>query len=79
MWTVDVICRGSTATGPMYFAFCRLYPSPPQDTHASAWLLHAISLHLTDTVSRVLPCLPPIRLERFRGSQKEDERGPLGI
>ncbi len=30
VWDVGVICRGSTAMGPMYFAFCRLYPSPPQ-------------------------------------------------
>ncbi len=52
-----------------------LTPSPPSHL-GSLWLLPVISLLLTNTV-------PPVRasrciwLERFRGTQKEDECGPL--
>ncbi len=60
-----------------YFVFCRLYSSsPPPGHHGSAWLLPVISLLITNTVSRVRACLS-VRLERFLGTQKEDDRGPL--
>ncbi len=62
-------------TGPMYFVFCRLYPCPPSH-RGSVWPLLIISLLLTNTVSAVRACLS-IWLERFRGTQKEDQRGPL--
>ncbi len=48
---------------------------PPQPPSRSVWLLPVISLLLTNIVSRGA-CLS-IWLERFRGSQKDDERGPL--
>ncbi len=51
---------------------CRLYPFSPQP-------LSVISLLFTNTVvSPVRACLS-IWLERFRGSQKEDERRPHNI
>jgi hypothetical protein len=63
-----------TSTGPMYLVFCRLYPSSPSQ-HGSVWLLPVISQLLSNIVSRCgLACL-----ERFRGSQKKDERGPLSV
>ncbi len=65
------------ATGPMYF-FLSSLPLPPPSHHGSVWLLPVISLVLTYTESAVRTCLS-IWLERFRGSQKEDERGPLSI
>jgi hypothetical protein len=46
--------------------------------HGSVCLLPVISLFLTNIVSTVRACLS-LRLERFLGSQKEDERGPLRI
>ncbi len=64
-------------TGPIYFVFCRLYPVSPSH-HGSVWVLLFIFLLLSNTVS-------PMRAylitwwERFRGTQKEDERGPLII
>jgi hypothetical protein len=64
----------SQPTEPMYFVFCRLYPSSLQPTRVCAKLLSVISLNLTNTVSPVRACLSKW-LERFRGSQKEDERG----
>jgi hypothetical protein len=63
------------STVPMYFVFCRLYSSSPRPP-SSVWLLHVISLLITNTVSLVRACLS-IRLERFPGTQKEDDRGPL--
>jgi hypothetical protein len=60
--------------GSIYFAFCRLYSSSPSH-HGSVWHLPVI---LTNTVSWVRACLS-IWFKRFRGSQKEDERGPLSI
>ncbi len=68
-----IIRRGPSPTG--YFVFCRLYPFSPSH-HGSVWLLPVISLLLTNTVSRMRACLSK-RLERFRGSQKEDENRPL--
>ncbi len=70
----------SNPTGPLYFVFCRLYPFSPQ-LPGHCFVLPVISLLLTNIVS------PPVRLraclsswlERFRGTQKEDERGPLSI
>ncbi len=47
-------------TGPMFFVFCRLGPTPT---------LHVIALLLTNTVSPVQACLI-IRWEGFRGTQK---------
>jgi hypothetical protein len=65
------------ATGPMHFVFRRLYPSSPQQ-HSSVWVLLVISLLLTNTVLLVQACLI-IWWESFRGTQKEDDRGPLTI
>ncbi len=70
---MDPICQGCEA-GRMYFVSCRLYlfyPQPPR-------LIPVISLFLTTTVWAVRACLS-IWWERFRESQKEDERGPLSI
>jgi hypothetical protein len=53
---------------------CVLTPPPGPPTP----LLPVISLPLKNTVLPVRACLS-IWLERFRGSQKEDERGPLSI
>jgi hypothetical protein len=54
-------------------------PSPPSHGHhGSVWLLYVISLLLTNTVSPVRACLI-IWWERFRGTQKEDDRWPLSI
>ncbi len=66
----------SQPTEPMYFVFCRLYPSSLQPTRVCARLLSVISLNLTNTVSPVRACLSKW-LERFRGTQKEDERGSV--
>ncbi len=52
-------------------------PSPPGH-HGSVWLLPVISLLLANTVSPVRACLI-IWWERFCGTQKEDDRGPLSI
>jgi hypothetical protein len=57
----------------MYFDFCRLYPSFTQPAVGPV-----ISLLLTSTVLPVRACLS-IWLERFRVSQKWDDRGPLRI
>ncbi len=65
-------------TGPMYFVFGRLSPYSLHGHHGIVWLLLVISPLLTNAVSRVRACLS-IWLERFRGSQKEDERGPLSF
>ncbi len=66
------------ATGPMYFVFCRLYPFSHQ-TLCHVWVLPAvISLLLTNTISPVRACLI-MWWEKFRGSQKEDDCGPLSI
>jgi hypothetical protein len=62
----------------MYFAFCRLYPSPPPGHHGSVWLLPVISLLLTNAVSSMRTCLS-IRFEKFLETQKEDECEPLSI
>ncbi len=69
-----------TPTGPMYFVFCRLYPSSPCPLATTAVLGSYIvfSLFLTIFVSPAWACLS-IWLERFRESQKEDKRGPLSI
>jgi hypothetical protein len=67
------------ATGPMYsiFFFSRLYPFFTSH-RVSVWLVLVISLLLTNTLSLVESADLPIHImERFRRSQKEDERGPL--
>ncbi len=61
--------------GPKYF-FSVLFSLSPQAT--SVCVLSVISLLLTNTVSPARACLI-IWLERFRGTQKEDDRGPLSI
>ncbi len=58
--------------GPMYFVFCRLHPSPPKLPRQCLAPTPVISLLLTNTVSWVRDCVS-IWLERFRGSQKEDQ------
>ncbi len=65
------------STGPMYFIFRHLYPFSPSH-QGSVWVLPAISLLLKNTVSPVRAC-PIIWLERFRGTQKDDDRGPFSI
>jgi hypothetical protein len=61
----------SSQTGPVYFVFCRLYPSFPQSLRQCVAPLLVISPLLINTVSRVRACLF-ILMERFRVSQKED-------
>ncbi len=63
----------------MYFDFCRLYPSSHQSPRQRlAPTVPVISLLFTNAVSPVRACLS-ICLGRFRGTQKEDERGPLSM
>ncbi len=64
-----------TTTGPMYFIFLS---SLPLLHHDSVWILPVISLLLANTVSPVRACLI-IWWERFCGTLKEDDRGPLSI
>jgi hypothetical protein len=65
---------------PMYFVFCRLYPSSPQPPHGSVWLLPVISLLLAYTVSPVRACINayPYDWRGFVGPL-DNERGPLSI
>jgi hypothetical protein len=73
------LCNPSTRVmSTIYFIFCCLYPSPPPRHHGSVWVLPVISLLLANTVSPVRACLI-IWWERFRGTQKADDRGPLSI
>ncbi len=58
-------------------AFCFQSSFPPSH-HSSVWLLPVISLLLNNTVLPVRTCLS-IWWERFCGTQKEDDRGPLSI
>jgi hypothetical protein len=60
---------------PMYLLYVVFTPSPPSH-HSSVWVLPIISLLLTNTLSPMRACLS-ICWERFRGTQKEDDRGPL--
>ncbi len=62
----------------MYFVFCRLYNFSPQGITAvfGSYLSSIYTLLLTNAVSPVRACLS-ICWERFRGTQKEDDRGPL--
>ncbi len=60
------------------FCFLSSLPLLPTGHHGSVWHLPVISLLLTSSVSRVRTCLS-MRFERFRETQKEDERGPLSI
>ncbi len=62
----------------MHFVFCRLCPSPLSQ-HGSVWVLTLTSLLLkTNNVSRGRACLS-IWVTRFRGTQNEDDRGPVSI
>jgi hypothetical protein len=57
--------------------FCRLDPFSPHAATTAVFLGPAfISLLLTNTVSPVRAC-PNLSWERFRGTQEEDDRGPL--
>ncbi len=63
------------AMGPIYFVFCRLYPSSPQPPRQFVWILPVISLLLTNNVSTVRACPSLwaclfIWLERFLGEPK---------
>jgi hypothetical protein len=70
---------GRTADGANLFVFCRLNPFSPQPPRQCLGpSCPVISLLLTNTVSPVRACLI-ILWERFRGTQKEDDSGPLGI
>ncbi len=60
----------------MHFVFCHLYPFFPQPTRQC--LGPDISLLINSTVSPVRACLI-VWWERFRGTQKEDDRGPHSI
>jgi hypothetical protein len=71
LWVCNVY---QWSRGPMYFVFCRLYHFSPQPA-----TIHSSHLFLTYCVAGAgLPCLI-IRCESFRGTQKEDDRGPLSI
>jgi hypothetical protein len=63
---------------PIYFIFCRLYPFSPYSHHGSVCFLPVVSLLLANTVPPVRACLI-IWWERFRGTQKADDRGPPSI
>ncbi len=68
-------CLGPTC---QCFLFSVVFiPSSPGH-HVSVWVLPVISLLLTNNVLPVRACLI-ISWERFRRTQKEDERGPLRI
>jgi hypothetical protein len=64
--------------GANVFFLSVVFTLPPPSHHGSVWLLPVIYLFLTITVSRVRACLS-IWLERFRGSQEDDERLALSI
>jgi hypothetical protein len=67
------------ATGQMYFVFCLLYPSPqtPRQCLAPTCHLSTLNLQCIAEQARGRACLS-IWLERFRGTQSEDERVGLG-
>ncbi len=69
--------RRYAATGPMYFVFCRLYPFNPPPPPATTAVLESYLSSLY-TVSPLRYCII-IRWERFRVTQKEDDRGPFSI
>ncbi len=61
--------REMRSTGPMYFVFCRLYPfcpHPPWQFLVSTCHLSTLNYHCNAGA-------------RFRGTQKEDDRGSLSI
>ncbi len=58
--------------------FSVVFTLSPPSHHGSVWLLPAISLLLTNTVSPVRAYIS-IWCERFHGTQKEDDRGPLSF
>jgi hypothetical protein len=63
--------------GPYVFLFSVVFTSsPPPSHHGSVWVQPVISLLLTNTISPLRACLS-IGLERFRGTEKEDECGSL--
>ncbi len=62
----------------LYILFSVVISSSPPSHHGSVCVLPVISLYLTNTVSPVWACLI-IWWERFRGTQKEDDRRPLSI
>ncbi len=58
--------------------FSVVFTPPPTSHHGKFWLPHVISPVVTNTGSPVGAC-QSIWLDRFLGTQKEDERGPLSI
>jgi hypothetical protein len=66
------------SVGQKCILFSVVFTPPHTSHHVSVWFLSVISLLLTNTLSQMRSCLS-ILLDRLRGSQKEDERGPLSI
>ncbi len=58
--------------------FLSSLPHSPPSHYGSIWVLPVISLLLTNSVLPVRACLIMLQ-QRFRGTQKVDDRGPLGI
>jgi hypothetical protein len=63
---------------PMYFVFCRLYPSPSPYHRGSVWLLLVYFILLTNTVSRVRLAYP-YDWRGFVGTKKKTSVGLLVI
>jgi hypothetical protein len=63
-------------TGPMYFVFCRLYPSSPQPPRQCVYLLQVIFLS-TNTVSRGAGLPIHMIVEVSREPKKEDKHEHL--
>ncbi len=63
------------ATGPMYFVFCRLYPS--SHTHQPPRQCLAPSCHLSHSITG--EGLHNHMIEEVSWDPKEDKRGPLSV
>ncbi len=74
----DPRIRTRDPTRGLCILFSVVFTPPPSSHRGSVRLQPAISLLLDNTVSRVRACLS-IRLERFRGNYKEDERLPSSM
>jgi hypothetical protein len=66
------------SNGTNVFCFLVFFTPSPSRHYGSVWVLPVIPLLLTNTVLPVRAFLS-IWLERFRGTQKEDECGPLTV
>ncbi len=64
--------------GVNVFLFSVVFTPSLPSHHGSVWVLPVISMLLTNTVSPVQARIT-ICLESFRGTQKEDEFGPLSV